>query len=91
MLEREHLPIQYVAYTPCFRREAGSHGKDVRGLIRQHQFNKVEMVKFTEPEASYDELEKLVPMPRGLTAAPVSLSSHRALHRRFGFRVGEDI
>src|SRR5258705_402457 len=60
MLEREELPIKYVAYTPCFRSEAGSYGKDVRGLIRQHQFNKVEMVKFAEPETSYDELEKML-------------------------------
>jgi seryl-tRNA synthetase len=60
MLEREELPIKYVAYTPCFRSEAGSYGKDVRGLIRQHQFNKVEMVKFAEPETSYDELENMV-------------------------------
>jgi seryl-tRNA synthetase len=60
MLEREELPIKYVAYTPCFRSEAGSYGKDVRGLIRLHQFNKVEMVKFTEPETSYDELESMV-------------------------------
>jgi seryl-tRNA synthetase len=60
LLSRDQLPIRYVAYTPCFRREAGSYGQDVRGLIRQHQFNKVELVKFTEPEVSYDELEKLV-------------------------------
>jgi seryl-tRNA synthetase len=60
LLSRDQLPIYYVAYTPCFRREAGSHGQDVRGLIRQHQFNKVELVKFTESEVSYDELEKLV-------------------------------
>ncbi|MBM4261959.1 MAG: serine--tRNA ligase [Deltaproteobacteria bacterium] len=60
MLEREDLPIKYVAYTPCFRSEAGSYGKDVRGLIRQHQFNKVEMVKLSEPETSYDELESMV-------------------------------
>jgi seryl-tRNA synthetase len=60
ILEREDLPIKYTAHTPCFRREAGSYGQDVRGLIRQHQFNKVEIVKFTEPEASYDELEKMV-------------------------------
>jgi seryl-tRNA synthetase len=60
ILDGEMLPIKYVAYTPCFRSEAGSYGKDVRGLIRQHQFNKVEMVKFTEPETSYDELEKMV-------------------------------
>ncbi|HJU60478.1 MAG TPA: serine--tRNA ligase [Candidatus Binatia bacterium] len=60
LLSRDQLPIRYVAYTPCFRREAGSYGQDVRGLIRQHQFNKVELVKFTEPEVSYDELGKLV-------------------------------
>ena len=60
ILERESLPVKYVAYTPCFRSEAGSYGKDVRGLIRQHQFNKVEMVKLTEPENSYDELEAMV-------------------------------
>ena len=60
ILEREALPVKYVAYTPCFRSEAGSYGKDMRGLIRQHQFNKVEMVKLTEPENSYDELEAMV-------------------------------
>jgi len=60
MIERDDLPIKYVAFTPCFRSEAGSYGKDVRGLIRQHQFNKVEMVKFSEPETSYDELEAMV-------------------------------
>jgi seryl-tRNA synthetase len=60
LLEREDLPIRYVAYTPCFRREAGSYGQDVRGLIRQHQFNKVELVKFAEPETSYIELEEMV-------------------------------
>jgi seryl-tRNA synthetase len=53
------LPIKHVCYTPCFRREAGSYGKDVKGLIRQHQFNKVELVKFVEPEKSYEELESL--------------------------------
>ena len=59
ILKEEELPIYYTAYTPCFRREAGTYGKDTRGLIRQHQFNKVELVKFTTPETSYDELEKL--------------------------------
>jgi len=59
ILREEDLPIYYTAYTPCFRREAGSYGKDVRGLIRQHQFNKVELVKFVKPEDSYDELESL--------------------------------
>ncbi|MEN6423075.1 MAG: serine--tRNA ligase [Smithella sp.] len=59
ILEEEKLPIYLVAYSACFRAEAGSYGKDTRGLIRQHQFNKVEMVKFSKPETSYDELEKL--------------------------------
>lgn len=53
------LPVKYAAYTPCFRREAGAHGRETRGLIRQHQFNKVELVKFAEPDASYEELEAL--------------------------------
>ena len=60
ILAEDRLPISYVAYTPCFRSEAGSHGKDTRGLIRQHQFNKVELVKFCHPESSYDELESLL-------------------------------
>jgi seryl-tRNA synthetase len=60
ILDEEQLPILYTAYTPCFRSEAGSYGKDTRGLIRQHQFNKVELVKFSLPETSYDELEKLL-------------------------------
>jgi len=60
VLEEEALPIRYVAYTPCFRKEAGSYGKDVRGIIRQHQFNKVELVKITTPETSYEELESMV-------------------------------
>lgn len=59
ILNERDLPIRYVAYSPCFRAEAGSYGKDTRGLIRQHQFNKVELVKFTCPENSYEELEKL--------------------------------
>ncbi|HCU22118.1 MAG TPA: serine--tRNA ligase [Candidatus Atribacteria bacterium] len=60
ILPDEILPLYYTSYTACFRREAGSYGKDVRGLIRQHQFNKVELVKFVAPETSYDELEKLL-------------------------------
>ncbi len=60
ILEGDKLPICYTAYTPCFRREAGSYGKDTRGLIRQHQFNKVELVKFVRPEDSYNELESLL-------------------------------
>jgi len=58
-LSQQSLPLRYTAYTPCFRREAGSYGKDTRGLIRQHQFNKVELVTFSTPEESYDELERL--------------------------------
>ena len=58
-LRGEELPIKYTAYTPCFRREAGAYGKDTKGLMRLHQFDKVEMVKFTKPETSYDEHEKL--------------------------------
>jgi len=60
ILEEENLPLYYTAYTPCFRAEAGSWGKDIRGLIRQHQFNKVELVKIVKPENSNAELEKLV-------------------------------
>ena len=59
ILDGRQLPMRYTAYTPCFRSEAGSYGADVRGLIRQHQFDKVELVKFTTPEQSFDELEKL--------------------------------
>lgn len=60
ILDEDMLPVLYTAYTPCFRSEAGSYGKDTKGLIRQHQFNKVELVKFSKPETSYDELEDLL-------------------------------
>lgn len=60
ILKEGDLPIKYVAYTPCFRKEAGAHGKDTRGLTRQHQFNKVELVKFSHPDRSYEELEGLL-------------------------------
>ncbi len=59
ILREEDLPIYLTAYTPCYRREAGSHGKDIRGIIRQHQFSKVELVKIVHPDTSYEELEKL--------------------------------
>jgi seryl-tRNA synthetase len=59
IVPENRLPVRYTAYTPCFRREAGSYGKDARGLIRQHQFNKVELVSFSRPEESYQELERL--------------------------------
>lgn len=60
ILKEDELPLKYVSYTPCFRKEAGAHGKDTRGLTRQHQFNKVEIVKFAHPEKSYQELEGLL-------------------------------
>ncbi len=60
ILEEKNLPVKYAGYSACFRREAGSYGKDSKGFLRVHQFNKVEMVKFVKPETSYDELEKLV-------------------------------
>jgi len=60
VLEESSLPLKYVAYTPCFRSEAGAHGRDTRGIVRQHQFNKVELVKFSTPERSYEELEELL-------------------------------
>ncbi len=59
ILKEEELPIYLTAYTPCYRREAGSHGKDIRGIIRQHQFSKVELVKIVHPDSSYEELERL--------------------------------
>ena len=64
ILDAEELPKKYVAFTPCFRSEAGSYGKDVRGIIRQHQFHKVELVKLTTAESSMDELEGWWPTPR---------------------------
>jgi seryl-tRNA synthetase len=69
ILDGAQLPIRYVAYTPCFRKEAGAHGRDTRGLIRQHQFNKVELVKFTRPEDSDAELEKLLADAEGILQA----------------------
>ena len=69
ILEAGDLPKQYVAYTPCFRREAGSYGEEERGLIRMHQFNKVEMFKFTTPESSYDELDNVIADAEGILQA----------------------
>lgn len=66
ILAAEDLPLKYTAYTPCFRSEAGSHGKDTRGLIRQHQFNKVELVKFARPETAFAELESLLADAEGV-------------------------
>ncbi|MDB9435557.1 serine--tRNA ligase [Dolichospermum lemmermannii CS-548] len=69
IINGEELPIYHTAYTPCFRREAGSYGRDMRGLIRLHQFNKVELVKLVKPENSFDELEKLVGSAEGILQA----------------------
>ncbi len=69
ILSSEDLPKKYVAYTPCFRREAGSYGEEERGLIRVHQFNKVELFKFTKPDSSYDELETLISDAEGVLQA----------------------
>jgi seryl-tRNA synthetase len=66
VLDADELPKWYAAYTPCFRREAGAAGRDTRGLIRLHQFNKVEMVKFATPESSYDELESMTASATGI-------------------------
>ncbi len=60
ILKEKDLPLKYTAYTPCFRKEAGSYGKDMKGIVRLHQFNKVELIKFSLPDTSYDELEKLL-------------------------------
>ena len=91
-LEAARLPISLTAYTPCFRSEAGSYGKDVRGIIRQHQFQKVELVKFTRPEQSYDEHEKLT---RAAEEVLERLGLHYRrmllLHRRHGFQLGQDL
>jgi seryl-tRNA synthetase len=69
ILDGARLPICYSAYTPCFRKEAGAHGRDTRGLIRQHQFNKVELVKFTRPEDSETELDRLLADAEGILQA----------------------
>ncbi len=69
ILEEDALPLKYCAHTPCFRREAGAHGRDTRGLIRVHQFDKVEMVKIVTPETSYDELESLTADAEGVLQA----------------------
>ena len=86
ILNPEQLPIKYVAYTACFRAEARSAGRDTRGIIRQHQFNKVELVKYTKPEESYQEHEKLVNDAEDvLKRTGVALSGNAALQRGSGF------
>ena len=86
------MPVSFTAYTPCFRSEAGSYGKDVRGIIRQHQFQKVELVKFSRPEDSYDELEKLTSNAEEiLKRLGLHYRVMAAQHRGHGIFVGEDL
>ena len=92
ILDGRALPIKYTAYTPCFRSEAGSYGQDVRGLIRQHQFDKVELVKLTTPEQSHAELESLVANAEEVSeTARAAVPDGPAVHRRHGIRVSEDL
>lgn len=82
ILSGDDLPLYYTAYSACFRAEAGSAGRDTRGLIRQHQFNKVELVKFTKPEDSWDELEKLTAnAEKGAAIIGTAVSCRASLHR----------
>ena len=91
-LDGERLPIKLCAYTPCFRSEAGSYGRDVRGIIRQHQFQKVELVKFAHPEQSYDELEKLTADAEDiLRRLGLPFRTVVLVHRRHGFFFGQDL
>ena len=84
--KEEELPIKYVCHTPCFRSEAGSYGKDTRGMIRQHQFEKVEMVQLVKPESSWRMLEELVGhAEKDFTKTKSCLSSGNTLHGRFRF------
>ena len=86
------MPRKYTAFTPCYRREAGSYGKDTRGFLRQHQFDKVELVKLAAPETAYDELEAMVgDAERVLQRLGLAVPRRAALHRRHGLRVGQDL
>ncbi len=92
ILNLEQLPLQYAAYTPCFRKEAGAAGKDTRGLIRQHQFEKVELVWLAAPEQSFDALEQLTGHAESLLAAlETSVSRRRALLGRRRLQFGKDV
>ncbi len=92
ILAASELPKKFVAYTPCFRREAGSAGRETRGIIRVHQFDKVELVKITTPEKSYAEHESLTAdAERVLQLLGSALPRHRTLHGRYGLRLGEEL
>ena len=92
ILNGADLPIKYCAYSACFRAEAGSAGRDTRGLIRQHQFNKVELVKFVEPETSYQELESLTQdAEKLLQGLRIPLPGGLPVHRGFGLLIGKNL
>ena len=92
ILDEDKLPIYLVAYSPCFRAEAGSYGKDTRGLIRQHQFNKVEMVKFSKPETSYDRIGKADRQrTRSSRRAQYTLPDGMSVHSRPWFFLSQDV
>ena len=92
IVSKEQLPIRYAAFSACFRSEAGSAGRDTRGLIRQHQFNKVELVKFVKPEDSYEELEKLTnDAEQRVTIIRVAISRYEHVYRRFRIYSSEEI
>jgi len=91
ILDGRTLPIRYTAYTPCFRSEAGSYGADVRGLIRQHQFDKVELMVFSTAEASMRNWNDSPATPRRSQAVGAPVSHDAAVHGRHGLRLGEDL
>lgn len=92
VLDEADLPRAYCAATPCFRSEAGSAGKDTRGIIRMHQFTKVEMVRFAHPDDSFNQLELMCgPCPASAGIVGAALSGDHALHRRHGLRFGQDL
>ncbi len=92
IIEADRLPIRYVAYSPCFRREAGAAGARTRGILRVHQFDKVEMVCFEKPAESNDTLEWLTAARRDLPPAPrPGLSREADGHRRHGLHAGQEV
>ena len=92
IIEEKDLPLRLTAYTPCFRAEAGAAGRDTRGMIRQHQFSKVELVSITTPEQSRDELERMTGCAESvLQALGLALPRDAAVHRRHGFRQPHDL
>ena len=92
ILDEKELPLRFTALTPCFRAEAGAAGRDTRGMIRQHQFNKVELVSITTPETSKDEHERMLVLRRGNPApARTALPGDDAVRRRHGLCLAKDL